>query len=88
MQLLQFIISADAINLHHRHIKMENMFVTQSHSLELARLAVGNFGASQRGEEMVRYAVGSVDPYPQGVFNIFYFSDVKYLLRRFKVRGF
>ena len=88
MQLLHFIVSADAINLLHRHIKMENMFVTQSHSLELARLAVGNFGAAQRGGERVRYAVGSVDSYPQVCFNIFYFSDVKYLLRRFKVRGF
>jgi len=72
LQLLQFIVSADAINLLHRQIKMGNMFVVQSHSLELARLAVGNFGAAQRGEEMVRYAVGFVDSYPQGCFNIFY----------------
>ncbi|CAM9827660.1 unnamed protein product [Ascophyllum nodosum] len=50
-QLLQFIVSADAINLLHRDIKTKNMFVVQTHSLELARLAVGNFGAAQRGEE-------------------------------------
>ncbi|CAM9827730.1 unnamed protein product [Ascophyllum nodosum] len=50
-QLLQFIVSADAINLMHRDIKTKNMFVVQTHSLELARLAVGDFGAAQRGEE-------------------------------------
>lgn len=54
MQLLQFIISADTINLLHRDIKMKNMFVVQSYNLELVRLAVGDFGAAQRGEEMVR----------------------------------
>lgn len=56
MQLLQFIISADTINLLHRDIKMKNMFVVQSYNLELVRLAVGDFGAAQRGEEMVRYS--------------------------------
>ncbi|CAM9571173.1 unnamed protein product [Ascophyllum nodosum] len=50
-QLLQFIVSADAINLLHRDIKMKNMFVVQAHSLENARLAVGDFGAAQRGVE-------------------------------------
>ena len=53
-QLLQFIVSADAINLLHRDIKMKNMFVVQAHSLENARLAVGDFGAAQRGVETVR----------------------------------
>ncbi|CAM9571594.1 unnamed protein product, partial [Ascophyllum nodosum] len=50
-QLLQFIVSADDINLLHRDIKMKNMYVVQAESLEHARLAVGDFGAAQRGEE-------------------------------------
>jgi len=58
LQLLQFIVSADAINLLHRDIRMKSMFVVQSHSLELARLAVGEFGDAQRGEERVRCAAG------------------------------
>ena len=56
LQLLQFIVSADAINLLHRDIKMKNIFVVQSHSFKLVRLAVGNFRAAQRGEEGVRGA--------------------------------
>lgn len=63
-QLLKFIVSADAINLLHRDIKMKNMFVVHSQSLELARLAVGDFGAAQRGEET---AAGSV-VYRTGVY--------------------
>ena len=53
-QLLQFIVLADGINLLHMAIKMTNMFVVQNHSLELVRLAVGDFGSSLRGEERVR----------------------------------
>ena len=54
LQLLRFIVSSYAINLLHRSIQMKNMFVVQSHSLELVRLAVGDFGAAQQGEERVR----------------------------------
>ena len=61
IQLLKFIVSPDAINLLHRDIQMKNMFVVQSHSLELARLAVGDFGAAQRGEERVRNMIQHFD---------------------------
>lgn len=61
MQLLHFIVSADAIHFMHRDIKMKNVFVVQSHNLELARLAAGDFGAAQRGEEKVRHRVMTGD---------------------------
>lgn len=57
-QLLQFIVSADEINFVHMDIKMTNMFVVQSQNLEMAKLAVGDFGSSQRGEEQVRNPAG------------------------------
>lgn len=43
------------MNLMHKDIKMENMFVTNVHDLDRASLAVGDFGGAQMGEETVRY---------------------------------
>ena len=42
-------MSGDSINLMHKDIKMQNMFVVNAHNLEMATLAVGDFGAAQRG---------------------------------------
>lgn len=56
LQMLHFIVLADGIDLINRHIKIENMFVTQSHSLELTRLAVGNVGAAQLWKQTARDA--------------------------------
>ena len=53
IQLLHFIVSAYGINILHMDINMNNIFVVQNHSLELVKLAVGNFGCAQRGEERV-----------------------------------
>lgn len=52
-KLLRFIVEGDAINLMHKDIKMENMFVTKMHDLDQASLAVGDFGGAQIGEETV-----------------------------------
>lgn len=45
-------------NLMHRDLKMHNVFVTQAHDLELAGLAVGDFGAAQEGFETVSSECG------------------------------
>lgn len=39
----------------HRDLKISNMFVTHARNLELAALAVGDFGAAQEGDLNVRY---------------------------------
>lgn len=46
-------MSGNYIHLMHRDIKSSNVFVTQAHNLEVAALAVGDFGAAQEGEENV-----------------------------------
>ena len=66
-QLLQFIVSADASNRLQRNIRMKNMFAVQRHSLELAKLAVGNFRVTQLREE--RHAI-SADEGPTAVLGI------------------
>lgn len=40
---------------------MQNVFVTQAHNLELARLAIGDFGAAQEGVETVSRACEQTD---------------------------
>lgn len=55
-KLLEFVVAGDAENLMHRDIKMQNMFVAKAHDLDRAELAVGDFGAAQRGDQ----AVGSM----------------------------
>lgn len=52
-KLLRFIVAADAVNLMHKDIKLENIFVSNAHNLELAGLAVGDFGGAQNGIAMV-----------------------------------
>lgn len=39
----------------HRDLKVANIFVTQAHNLEVARLAVGDFGAAQEGDLTVSF---------------------------------
>lgn len=38
---------------------MHNVFVTQAHDLDLAELAVGDFGAAQEGLETVSFPTGA-----------------------------
>lgn len=54
-QLLRFVVSGNQINLMHKDLKIANIFVTQAHNLELARLAVGDFGAAQEGDLSVSF---------------------------------
>lgn len=42
----------------HRDLKMSNVFVAQAHDLDLAELAVGDFGAAQEGLETVSFIRG------------------------------
>eukprot|EP00903_Cladosiphon_okamuranus_P008033 g7749.t1 len=51
-QLLRFIVEGDSVNIMHKDIKMGNVFVANTHDPESATLAVGDFGAAQRGEPM------------------------------------
>lgn len=52
-QLLRFIVSANNVNLMHKDMKIENLFVRHAENPEIAELAVGDFGATQRGEVTV-----------------------------------
>lgn len=52
-KLLRFIVAADATNLMHKDIKLENIFVSNAHDLEQAELSVGDFGGAQNGIVMV-----------------------------------
>lgn len=52
-KLLRFIVAGDATKLMHKDIKLENIFVSNAHDLELAELAVGDFGGAQNGIAMV-----------------------------------
>lgn len=58
VQLLRFIVSGDLVNLMHKDIKLDNIFVVNTHDTESATLAVGDFGAAQRGESTVRCYAG------------------------------
>lgn len=52
-QLLRFVMAGNYMHLMHRDVKIQNIFVKQAHNLELAELAVGDFGAAQEGQENV-----------------------------------
>lgn len=54
VQLLRFIVSGDSVNIMHKDIKPGNVFVVNTHDTESATLAVGDFGAAQRGVPTVR----------------------------------
>lgn len=60
VQLLRFIVAGDTVNIMHKDIKMDNVFVVNTHDTESATLAVGDFGAAQRGEPTVR--LGRMSP--------------------------
>lgn len=47
-------MSGDSINMMHRDMKIQNIFVTNATNLELAELAVGDFGGAQHGHQTVR----------------------------------
>ncbi|CAM9261297.1 unnamed protein product, partial [Sphacelaria rigidula] len=49
-QLLRFIIAGDERNFMHKDLKMDNIYVRNTHDLDLVQLAVGDFGGAQRGE--------------------------------------
>lgn len=48
-------MSGDAINLLHKDMKMQNVFVVQANNLQRVKLAVGDFGAAQLGVEIVSH---------------------------------
>lgn len=58
-KLLRFIVSGDSINLMHRDIKMQNMYVRNADDLTRVELVVGDFGGAQRGEQTVNSALVS-----------------------------
>lgn len=52
-KLLRFIVSGYSVNLVHGDIKAWSLFVVNAEDLDLAELAVGDFGAAQLGEQTV-----------------------------------
>lgn len=58
-QLLRLIVAGDAMNLMHKDIKLENVFVRNAGNLQLAELALGDFGGAQNGRVTVNLNIAS-----------------------------
>lgn len=56
VQLLRFIVEGDLINVMHRGINTDNMYVRNANRLETAELAMGGFGRLEHGRVHVRKA--------------------------------